>query len=383
MDATAWMPPASLSRAQPRGQRALDCLYMTSRLFSSFRDAMRNTFGLGDSQAAPALDRGPSIYLAAFGKHPGWDDHIDDLGLETAQLAWVKRLLYVEGIAGNLDNGQWDALTPAERLEKFNHGFVWKIDQTLTLGRMWSSTDGKGRARYPMVIAVECSGLPTSWVLEHVPPRLESLQQQCTATRSADVVRASVDRARGELRAAASASARKKIGKSASVAGADADPVDVIARCPEIGQDYAGLLSVLYEIEHDMAAFRPDADAQGGRPPSGGGGASLHRAHHLRVPACLAAPFDAMHLWIRFMGMKLDGAAPVLAIQPLEEKWMDIVVGDPSATDVFCIRASRKKITLTTDIPYALSEEFLRRAKNFIAEHCSKPAPNVRSPAPP
>jgi hypothetical protein len=23
------------------------------------------------------------VFVAAFGKHPGWDDHIDDIGLET------------------------------------------------------------------------------------------------------------------------------------------------------------------------------------------------------------------------------------------------------------------------------------------------------------
>ena len=27
------------------------------------------------------------VYLGAFGKHPGWDDHMDDPGLETPRLA--------------------------------------------------------------------------------------------------------------------------------------------------------------------------------------------------------------------------------------------------------------------------------------------------------
>src|SRR5688572_20736555 len=114
MDVTALTPPA--------GQRTADgLLCLASRLFSGFRDVLRSTFGLGDSQATPASDGGPSLYLAAFGKHPGWDDHIDDLGLETDLLIRVKQLLYIEGIASNLDKGSWDELAPPDRLEKFNH----------------------------------------------------------------------------------------------------------------------------------------------------------------------------------------------------------------------------------------------------------------------
>ncbi len=31
-------------------------------------------------------ETGRYIALGAFGKHPGWDDHIEDLGLETDSL---------------------------------------------------------------------------------------------------------------------------------------------------------------------------------------------------------------------------------------------------------------------------------------------------------
>ena len=39
-----------------------------------------------------------SIQLAGFGKHPAWDDHIDDLGLSTETLVIIRRVLYSEGI---------------------------------------------------------------------------------------------------------------------------------------------------------------------------------------------------------------------------------------------------------------------------------------------
>ena len=38
-------------------------------------------FGSGASRPEP------SIKLAAFGKHPGWMDHMEELGLETSALA--------------------------------------------------------------------------------------------------------------------------------------------------------------------------------------------------------------------------------------------------------------------------------------------------------
>src|SRR5262249_6263883 len=47
------------------------------------------------------------VHVAAFGKHPGWDDHVE-LGLDTTRLAEVRQWLYVEGIAGNVDSGAWD-----------------------------------------------------------------------------------------------------------------------------------------------------------------------------------------------------------------------------------------------------------------------------------
>lgn len=45
-----------------------------------------------------AIQGKAQLFLAVFGKHPGWDDHIDDLGIETKRLAEVKRVMYFECI---------------------------------------------------------------------------------------------------------------------------------------------------------------------------------------------------------------------------------------------------------------------------------------------
>ena len=55
------------------------------------------------------------VHVAAFGKHPGWDDHIEEIGLDSDLLVKAKRLLYTEGIAGNIDSGAWEKLEPEKR----------------------------------------------------------------------------------------------------------------------------------------------------------------------------------------------------------------------------------------------------------------------------
>jgi len=45
-------------------------------------------------------DSTPRLYLGAFGKHPGWDDHIEDIGIDTDCLINIKRMMYFQGIEG-------------------------------------------------------------------------------------------------------------------------------------------------------------------------------------------------------------------------------------------------------------------------------------------
>ena len=45
---------------------------------------------------------GPTVRVAAFGKHPAWNDHVEDIGLESEPLVDLRRNLYVEGIGGGV-----------------------------------------------------------------------------------------------------------------------------------------------------------------------------------------------------------------------------------------------------------------------------------------
>ena len=55
---------------------------------------------------SPKASLGSRVTLAAFGKHPGWDDHMPGIGVDTELLAHLKQALYVRGIGKQIDSGK-------------------------------------------------------------------------------------------------------------------------------------------------------------------------------------------------------------------------------------------------------------------------------------
>src|SRR5829696_1482307 len=155
---------------------------------------------LTEDLRAAGQTNGRPVFLGAFGKHPGWDDHVEDIGLESEGLIAAKRLLYVQGIGGQIDSGAWEKIDPAHQVDAFKHLFLWLRGGQMLLGRLWSSSDGKGRTRYPMIVAAHVGGSRLSWTAEHVFPRLEEVEAACVLTRSADEVRQTLSRVRSQLR---------------------------------------------------------------------------------------------------------------------------------------------------------------------------------------
>lgn len=294
--------------------------------------------------------RSPRVFLGAFGKHPGWNDHIDDIGLETDELVSIKRLLYVQGIAGNIDSGAWDALADDQQLARFRHVLLWRRDEDVIVGRLWSSRDGKGRSKYPMIVCAQCTALPLSWALQTILPRLETLQEQCQQATDAPGVVALLDCHRSELRQLVAAQAPAE-----SILPPDQGVLPALAARPEMGPDARGLMIVLYAIERELAAFRADADRAASTGP-----------RHLRVPACGSDSQQVLTLWLHFLAAQLAASAPVYLLLPLDGDWVDILVGEPSPAQLFCLRAGPRKIPLTTEIPYTLDAEFIDRCTRLI-----------------
>lgn len=298
---------------------------------------------------------GSQANLAVFGKHPGWDDHIDDIGLDTDQLIAVRRELYLGGIAGNIDSGEWDRLEPGLQIE-FGHVFVWIFGEEIVVGRLWASSDGKGRSRYPMVIAAQCGGHSLEWMLGEVLPRLEQLETDCRAAVDASRIRQLAQSCRRELVTVASAPVKAK------AASSERKSLARLAESPELGIAQSGLISLFYHMQKDMAAYFADA-----REPRADVRHAPPRPGHVRVPWCAPTPADALSLWSGFLKNYLVPHIPMLLIMPTGHPWLDIIVGDPTNSELYCLRASRQAMALTTEIPYSVDDEFAARVRRLIA----------------
>jgi hypothetical protein len=299
-------------------------------------------------------EKGPSerVFTAAFGKHPGWDDHIDDIGLETDILVAVKRILYIQGIGGNIDAGSWDKLEQDQRIEKFGHAFVWCMNGSVVVGRLWSSRDGKGRSSYPMVVCVQCSQLPLPWLFENILPRLEGIEQACTGTTSADDVRRIIEDARNQFRQLAQQC--EPVHKSRE----DCSHILAkLAELPEMGPNRQGLYRILYHIDREVV--------QAG---SGAGRGRELRPALIRVPASSPAVQENVLLWISFLLAKFGPNTPILALMPLWNSWIDIVIGEPTDLHLFCLRASGSVVPLTSSIPYRMGSEFMAQTNQLIGD---------------
>jgi hypothetical protein len=297
------------------------------------------------------------VWVGAFGKHPGWDDHLADQGLETELMVRIKRLMYVEGIGGNLDAGSWDALAEDERHDGFDHVFLWRWAEGLVVGRMWSSSDGKGRKRYPMIVVAHARGIASSWVAGPCFDRLERLGSECRAASDAAGVIMAVDRARQELRASGGGA---PLAKSEGISGTAA-LVD-LATCGRMGEQDEGLVRVAYQLEREFSSFLKPGEDTGQKSRT-----VDVRPRHMRVPACHDDAVQACERWIRHLLDRVDQSSPILAIAPVAGGHVDLVVGEAARGQFLCLQATEKRVPLTTDIPYTIDDEFRLAVQGRIA----------------
>ena len=274
---------------------------------------------------------GRFVALAAFGKHPGWDDHVEDLGLETESLNFAKTSLYVNGIGGQIDSGAWEKLDPAQQLPGFKHLLVWQRSGQILLGRLWSSSDGKGRKRYPLVVCLHFMGVTLGWALKQGLPALADLEQGCVATNSAGDVRALLARKRAALREALQSTDGK--GEYAAVTP------EALHRIlnPAGNSIREGFLRVLYQLQSQFSGFAP-----------GTFNVASVRVQQIRVPVAADTPEQALLFWSRFFLVYLDASVPLLLTLPLETNWVDVTAGEPESHEMFCLRATPKAVPLVS-----------------------------------
>jgi hypothetical protein len=250
---------------------------------------------------------GDKVYAAAFGKHPAWDDHIDDIGLVTETLVLAKQLLYAQGISSQLATGAWDEIERTGHSLEFDHRFVWARKEQALLGAIYASSDGKGRARFPMVVSIQApvNGLRA---VQIYLPQAEKLGTRCKAARTRDEFRAVVAQANKELNAFRLLT--------------DAQPG---VPHPEVGED-----SAVTELGANLLAASRDP-----------------RESRFRLPAVSPRVQDNLEFWAGYIERYVQPAQPFFLVTAVGAMPIDLRIGEPQSNDWFCLRATETAFPIT------------------------------------
>jgi formylglycine-generating enzyme required for sulfatase activity len=286
----------------------------------------------------------PQLTLAAFGKHPGWDDHIPGIGVETECLAYVEKAIYDGGIRGQIDAGAWapEKLGPEKRLEGFDHIFLWLRSSHTQLGQLWSSTDGKGRPNYPMVLCIDGEGVSPSFMLGALRPGLDKLREACLAATTADKVISDCRSAQEQLRA--------MLADPARIAGS-LPPLEARRKFlerPELGPSRQGMLRILHELA-SIPGFAINVPRVGTSP------VVALKSRHLRLPLAADSRSQGLLLWTAFLRCALPETLPLLFLARRNVPWLDLIIGEAAPDDFFCFQASPQALPLATEIPYEIA----------------------------
>jgi hypothetical protein len=257
------------------------------------------------------LDR--KVHLAVFGKHPAWDDHVEDLGVATESLVIARRVLYTEGIGAQLASGAWDKIEAAGKSVDFNHLFVWTRDQQSITGGLWASSDGKGRGRFPLAVCLHAG--VTGWpAVKYYSGTIDRAGKEWLTMRSQTEFK------EAHHRALADANVWPLPPSSRDLAFSFSQPVQDVERA-------IGMMTFLLEqMEQAFAAF------QNGR------------GAHFRVPTVSPTLQDNLGFWADYLSRTSTLDLPILVVGRPQDSWIDLLLGEPNSDDLFCLRAGEKAL---------------------------------------
>jgi hypothetical protein len=253
------------------------------------------------------------IHLAAFGKHPAWDDHIDDLGLNTESLVLTKKLLYSHGIATQLASGAWDQIEKSGNAIEFNHRFCWSRQNQAIAGAVWASADRKGRTRFQMIICGQV-GVDGPRAIDLLLNPIDELGTLSRSVKTPEEFRDLYNRGHDELclRALQPPAAR---------------PTFELTESEE--------KSILPSLVAISAGIRAKRDR-------------VVNGSHFRLISTLPRTRDTLCLWSAYLAAQgLPSAPPFLAIATNGKNWVDLVIGEPVEKDFFCLRANQAALPPT------------------------------------
>ena len=261
---------------------------------------------------------GGRIHVAGFGKHPAWDDHIDDIGLATETLVLTKQLLYSEGIASQLASGAWDQIEKSGLAIEFDHRFVWGRNEQAIIGAIWASADRKGRTRFPLVICVQ-AGFDGPRAIGLFLAPLERLGALCREEKSQAKIRDSINQTQEELNG-----------------GLFPSPGDALfSKTWHLGE--ASILSALVTLSAGLRSRRP----RGLTETPGAGGL------HFRLATISSQVKENFSFWSGYLARHHESSLPYVIIAANGRRWVDLIIGEPVPGDFFCLRANEYALPVT------------------------------------
>jgi hypothetical protein len=313
---------------------------------------------LGENPETVRSRDGSRLLLAVFGKHPAWSDHLEDIGLDTPSLAEFKRWLYVEGIRSNLDSGAWERLEDTHRLSEWNHRILMIGTTGMIVARLWATSDARGRRAYPMVAATH---LPTTQLPADLRPlfdSLESVREACMSSETQDEVRAAVRNGTGLL--------EKAIQSLSPLAPEGPSREDRLRflDSTEMGPSRLGFERLIHVM---ISELKPFSKAESKRK------SEVPRSRSFRVPIPMDCFGNAALFWRIFFQPHVAPDVVWTAVQPMAERWADLLVGEPDVEQVFRFRAGLPEIPAISGVPFNLSPETLDLAHRVLAEFSQPP----------
>lgn len=258
-----------------------------------------------------------AVQLAGFGKHPAWDDHIDDLGLTTETLAIVRQMLYSEGIASQLSSGVWARLEENGQALVFDHRFVWSRETQSVVGGIWASNDGKGRTHFPMIICLQI-GLNGWRAIHSFFAPVEGLAAVCKTARDQQTFRDAFAAAQLRL---------------SSQTFSDSAPGGSLVNLTE--QQEQAILNGMIALSQGIKKYRKEGARDG------------DKSMHFRLPPISTQTQESLEFWSRYLETRLDVRFPCLAIASTGLGPVDIIAGKPEPDDFFCLRAAVTGLPMT------------------------------------
>lgn len=295
----------------------------------------------------------------AFGKHPCWDDHIEEIGIVNDSIALAKRILYVNGIGSIIDSGDWESATPEKIVTDFDHTYVWFRKNEFLIGQLWASSDGKGRSKYPMVIGCHLKQVPLNLAFKKIFPYLKILEARCKSCSKQTELLKAVEETQSSICQVLSIKS-KDIDKNQKAKQKRELRESLLPKNDEIEQTEEGWIRILYHLKSQLTNytdknFRPkhfNKQAIG--------------AEVLRLPLINQSFENSVGPWLRFLQTQISTDTPLLFIAPRQMPWNDIIIGEPSKRELFNLKVSLESFPYPYQIPYSINDEFKNKAQGVM-----------------